>query len=1034
MESPVVIRTDVLVVGGGTSGCVAALAASQQGVSTLIIENDSALGGTGTRGGIHRYYYGSGGGLQESIDKRTKEIGDLFGGNPTGFHPEAKRILLSQMCLENDVAAIMDATVFGVLLEGNTVAGVTAVTSEGLVEIRAKVTIDCSGNGYLIQMAGGKLRYGRESDGVYHNYSLVPKRIKNGQLAYDNWDAGWVDPFDPWDVSRAFLRGREWIWQAYAEGLHYFGISSLLGVREGGLIDGDYMLSMEDYIEDKPFPDMITVTYAHLDNHGFDTGNESDFTQLWTGVLGLFSKGIWGDVPYGCLLPTGLEQILVAGRSLSVDRDVASGVRMQKDMQKVGEAAGIAAAICVQSGVSPRALNRDALRGQLLERNVIQPKDLQRVTSRNLKFRDGQLADTVVNSEAVGLYMNELIGYFATDERWKAIWLLIHHTHDDDAAASRLIEALESDSLDIQMGSAIVLSYMGKEDAVPVLLRLLAAREPRKFSEHAKCMPFWIASLLMLRLLKRVDGLEEAMLALKEGYAAPYYTFILNYLVAISDLLPAEQQRQLSSGLHTWLDNPALGEDYIMHVARNESLKWSLELQAYCILAKCGDGQARDKCVAYLSDPRGYVRNAALCALRRIDGDAAGTEAGATAGTEAGIEAEAASAAQQEPSAALQQLNQHLNQPPHSHLRLNQPQHQHLHLGEFDVAVVGGSAAGIICAAELALKGYRVVLVEISGCLMNEVTRARQTLLNLSSAEVTSDGSTTTGAIAMFKQELLNAGATNGREIEPVLAQLAADRLMQKAGVSVLFEARYLGMEKTDATAQTTIKLAFKNGEGALKTTQIADCTPTALLLRDCTDISVKAESFHEMIYTATLVHIPNQADQFLKVSSGALILDARIRPGFYPEEAYLDIALPAQPTSNAGISAELQLSAAVTDVMLHLRQEQLIPEGAALGYIADEPWVVPAWSLYSDPGSIAGGNASGQEQESLVVQSQSRPVIGTGVWQTAIRHKATSAARRERSAVVVDQLLLAGREAAELLHAFLNHQATGEHTTEALI
>lgn len=61
------VSADVLVVGGGTAGCVAALAAADEGASVILVENDTALGGVATRGGIHRYYYGSPGGFRKRL-------------------------------------------------------------------------------------------------------------------------------------------------------------------------------------------------------------------------------------------------------------------------------------------------------------------------------------------------------------------------------------------------------------------------------------------------------------------------------------------------------------------------------------------------------------------------------------------------------------------------------------------------------------------------------------------------------------------------------------------------------------------------------------------------------------------------------------------------------------------------------------------------------------------------------------------------------------------------------------------------------
>jgi hypothetical protein len=79
LVEPVRQTCDVLVAGGGTGGALAALAAARRGCSTLVLKAGTCLGGIGTAGGIHSYYYGIQGGLQDEVDDRTAELAPLFG-------------------------------------------------------------------------------------------------------------------------------------------------------------------------------------------------------------------------------------------------------------------------------------------------------------------------------------------------------------------------------------------------------------------------------------------------------------------------------------------------------------------------------------------------------------------------------------------------------------------------------------------------------------------------------------------------------------------------------------------------------------------------------------------------------------------------------------------------------------------------------------------------------------------------------------------------------------------------------------------
>ncbi len=884
MKRTVRIDADVLVVGGGTSGCMAAMAAAEEGADVVLLESDAALGGIATRGGIHRYYYGSTGGLQDEVDRRVEALGASLGGNPTGFHPEAKRIALSAMCAERGVRVLTEAIVYEAIVLDGALVGAKAVAPEGVLDVRARVTIDCTGNGSLVRMAGGAMRYGRTLDGVYHNYSLVPKRVKDGQLAYDNLDAGWVDPYDPADVSRAFLQGREWIWRSYAEGLTYFAVSPHLGLREGGRIEGESEIGIADYIEDRPAPDAIARSYSHLDNHGFDTGNESDFSQVWISVLGLFAKGLWCDIPYGCLLPKGLDRVLVGCRALSVDRDVSMGIRMQRDLHKTGEAAGVAAAWSVRLGCTPKTLNVGMLQHRLVERGVLQAEDIGRARSGNLRFRQGTLAGKTVSREEVGSYAAELVGYFDGEERWKAVWLLHAGLASSDAALDGVLRALRHPKTSFRLCAATVLAMGGRTEAAPALLELLRRRDSTKLSGHEKCMPAWVASLALLRMLGAAEAKDEALLALRESHPASVQAFVLTYLDGIAARLDAAGRREVAGAVRAWLreGGEAIGADYLMHGRRPESLRWSLELHAARVLRCCGDAGWAALRERWAADPRGFVRNAA----RRM------------------LPGHGEAAAEASPVAAAEHA-----------------------LGAFDVAVVGGTAAGVVCAVGLARRGLRVALIEATGNLLVETTRARRTDWSLP-GEAAEDG-----AAAELVRRLEAAGARRGDRTEPVLAQLVADRMVVDAGVRVWFEA-FVVEATPSADGATTLRLAFKSSRGALAARRVVDAAQLGA--------GHEGGGSRNAVFTAMALDAPLDVERRLSVASGGTDYDVRLRPGFYEGETYLDVAFRGGGTG-LGFDRLRDRERVVADVFAELRSSGALPERCYLAHLADEPWAVPA-------------------------------------------------------------------------------------------
>lgn len=883
------IEADVLVVGGGTSGCMAALSAAEEGARVVLLESDSALGGVATRGGIHRYYYGSPGGLQELVDRRTGELAALFGGKTKGYHPEARRAALSLLTTERKVETVLNSVVDRVLLEGRTVVGVRALTPSGDLEVRAKTTVDCTGNASVVRMSGGVLRYGRELDGIYHNYSYIPRGLQEGVLGYDNLDAGWVDPYDPWDVSRAYLRGREWIREACEEGARYFGLSSMLGLREGGRIEGDDTMELADYIEDTPKAEIIARSYSHLDNHGFDTGNESEFSQLWISVLGLFTKGLWCDIPYGSLLPKGLEGILVGCRGLSADRDVSMGVRMQKDMHKVGEAAGVAAALCVRTDRTPRELDRAELQKRLVERGVLESADLDRQEGRNLRFAQGALAKMSLKEIAAGgqRTVHELTELLGTEEGWKAIWILARKLGPQAAVLEALSGRLSRGTLQEQMGSAIALCMMRRQEPVPFLLRLITDREPGKLSSHPKCVPLWVAAFILLRVLRSNSALDQALQALEETESSGLHTFLLDYLCTIIPELSAEERSRTARVLVHWVQRPELGSDYRMHGERPESLRWSLELRAAALLIRLGDKEKADRLLRHAeSDPRGYVRRAAGRLVNREGTD------------------------EQQERVATE-----------------------LQLGEFDVAVFGGGVSAVVCAGKLARRGLRVVLAEGSSSLLTEITRARRTAWRLEQPlPQDSTGSRLIRCLEEF-------GACREGEAEPVLTQLAADRFLVESGAKILFEVLYREEMSLD-TGDILVRVALKNGTGVLRTRHVVHfASPSGHRLEDRPA---------PVEFTLSALLIRTEGLQPFSVALDAHpAVQVSLRTGFYPDEAYMDLRW-----SGADQASDIQAAARIVHAMRELRSKALLPEESALAYIADTLWRSDAFDHEAGPGT----------------------------------------------------------------------------------
>ncbi|NQT51354.1 FAD-dependent oxidoreductase, partial [bacterium] len=170
--APPAHRADVVVCGGGTGGAFAAIAAARQGASTVLLDAGTSLGGVGTGGGIHSYYHGVKGGLQDEADTFLEELTPLFGPpeKVNGFHPWAKQVVLELMAAEAGVEIAYDTMVTGVRTAPvpsalpaaagdrseavRRITGVVGAGPEGNALYEAKVFVDGTGDGDVAAMAG----------------------------------------------------------------------------------------------------------------------------------------------------------------------------------------------------------------------------------------------------------------------------------------------------------------------------------------------------------------------------------------------------------------------------------------------------------------------------------------------------------------------------------------------------------------------------------------------------------------------------------------------------------------------------------------------------------------------------------------------------------------------------------------------------------------------------------------------------------------------------------------------------------------
>ncbi|MDF2720507.1 MAG: hypothetical protein K0Q59_182 [Paenibacillus sp.] len=627
------IATEVLVVGGGTAGIAAAIAAAEEGAQVVLVENDGAVGGIGVRAGIHYYYHGSLGGVQERIDRETRSIAKQYGGKARGFHPEAKGAAILKRLRELNVRIIEYAVVAEVLLENDAVTGVIVESEAASYTIRARVTVDSTGNCDVAYLAGADYTLGREWDGVQHSFSLVPRYADGRQiLDYKNYDAGWVDSTDTRDVSRAYKVGRQYAWRDGEDptNTHYAVVGPQLGVREGRYIIGEYVLHQDDLLLDRRFGDVVMRQFSHHDTHAFDYASESDLTQIWIPIMGLRMFKFGGEVPYRCFVPKQTNGLLIGCRGLSQDHDCGMTLRMQRDMHKVGEVAGTAAALAAARGVQPRQVDVDELQSRLVARGVLQDSDLTRESTPWVTLGEDKPEQRIWTPAAVQTkpLLDRLLSALGTAEEGKALWWL---ERGGEAAVTALLEALPGAEGKARRGIALALGLLGRPESIPELLKIVEQRvEEIPGDKLARGEDRWVAALILLRIMRSAVAFDAVVAMLATERRSTKLLFLFQYVIGIAEQLNEQQRTAAAQALSGVLKEPGLGDDFTVQGSGDEtetkgdtsSMKWGVELTGFYLLELLGsDGLTAIQ--RYAQDERGYVRAAAIRLADRLAGRAA---------------------------------------------------------------------------------------------------------------------------------------------------------------------------------------------------------------------------------------------------------------------------------------------------------------------------------------------------------------------------------------------------------------------------
>ncbi len=426
---PVLGEYDVVVVGGGTAGAPAGIAAARQGAKTLVIEYLSGLGGVGTLGAIANYCSGNRVGFTSTIPTRADR--------KTSWVIEQKMEWYRHELLKAGADIWFRTIGCGALVDGTTVKGVAVATPLGRGVVLADVVVDCTGNADIAAAAGCKYVYMGHEELAMQGTGLPPRNLGAG---YTNTDFTITDETDMVDVWHTFVYAKNKYGGAFDQG-------QLIDTRERRCIVGEHTLRIVDILNRRTHPDtVVQANGGSYDTHGFTV--DPYLLTVHPSRAGLV------NIPYRCMLPPEHDGLLVAGLGLSAHRDAIPLIRMQADIQNGGYAAGAAAAMAVEQNVPPRRVSIRKLQQHLVKIQNLKPDVLDAADSYPMP------------TQAIA----EAVAKMGTDPRRIAVVFA-----QPDVARPLLRDALNAAETEQKPQLAFVLAMLGDTAGLSVLIDAVRA-------------------------------------------------------------------------------------------------------------------------------------------------------------------------------------------------------------------------------------------------------------------------------------------------------------------------------------------------------------------------------------------------------------------------------------------------------------------------------------------------------------------------------------------------------------------------------
>ncbi len=400
-------KFDLVVVGGGMGGICTAISAARLGVKVALIQNRPVLGGNNSS--EVRVHLGAGIRKEPwpNLGNIVNEIGPTKGGNAGVKENYEDNKKLNAVLAEENISLFLNTHANGVIVKNGKITSVLTQnieTSEKLV-FKAPLFADCTGDGTIAALAGAKFMQGRESRAKFNEPAApeVADQLTMGasvqwfsekkENSSDFPDIKWgLD----WSEAKASAKTKgDWNWETgmgidqtkIFEPIRDYGmlvvfsnwsfvknhsdkknkftneqlkwVAYVAGKRETRRIIGDYVLTQNDIADHKLYPDGLVPTTWSLDLHYPDPENLKLFPDAPFKSIAKHIQIKPYPIPYRCLYAKDIDNLLLAGRHISVSHVALGTVRLMRTIGMMGEVLGMAASICKEEKTTPRGVYKN---------------------------------------------------------------------------------------------------------------------------------------------------------------------------------------------------------------------------------------------------------------------------------------------------------------------------------------------------------------------------------------------------------------------------------------------------------------------------------------------------------------------------------------------------------------------------------------------------------------------------------------------------------------------------------------------------